>query len=352
MAEVSGPVRVGLIGAGGIAGAHLKGFIKHRDKLHCIAMADVSQESIQKRAEQVGGSPRAFSDWKVMLREMHDLIDAVDICLPHHLHGTAILDACAAGKHIICEKPMCTSLAEADRILDAVNASGVMYMSAHNQLFMPVVQEARRMIESGELGQIFWIRSQDCFAAGNTDRGKWGWRADRKTQGGGELIDTGYHPTYRLLHLAGSQPAQIRGILGRFALNIDGEDTASVHIRFENGILGEILTSWAMRLPFGTHHIHVIGEQGQLFGSDNTLYHLPKDANEPQMRSFAEVDTFEAELAHFADCLVEGKRPLHGAEEGRAVLEVIQRACESDAGWEKSAVVKVQAALACAGEDA
>ncbi len=338
---VAHPVRVAIIGAGGVAGAHIKGFLRHKDKMRCVAMADVSQENLRKRAAEFAEAPRTFSDWKVMLKEMADQIDAVDICLPHHLHGSSILDACAAGKHVICEKPMCTSLEEADRIVEAVRKSGITYMSAHNQLFMPAVEEAKRMIESGELGRIYWIRSQDCFIAGHTDRSKWGWRADRKTQGGGELIDTGYHPTYRLLHLAGSRPAHIHGIMGRFALNIDGEDTASVHVRFENGILGEILTSWAMRLPFGTHHIHVIGEKGQLFGSDNMLFHLPKDASEPARRTFDEVDTFVAELLHFAVCLRGGRRPLHSAEEGRAVLEIILGASESDRGWERSAHVMV-----------
>jgi predicted dehydrogenase len=343
--KVNGVVRVGLIGAGGISGAHAKGFIKHRDKIRCVAMAEVSQENVKKRTEQLAGAgleaPRAFGDWKVMLTEMRDQIDAVDICLPHHLHGPAILDACSAGKHVICEKPMCTSLREADEILGAVKKSGITYMSAHNQLFMPVVQEAKRLIDAGEIGRVYWLRSQDCFTAGNTERAKWGWRADKKTQGGGELIDTGYHPTYRLLHLAGAKATQVRGTMGRFALDIDGEDTAAVQVRFENGAIGEILTSWAMNLPHGTHHIHVVGQNGQLFGSDNTLYHLPKGAEQPTKRTFESTETFEAEIGHFADCLRNGTRPIHGAEEGKAVLEVILRACESDEGWEKCAVRRV-----------
>src|SRR4029450_4966900 len=111
---------------------------------------------------------------------MRDQPTALDICLPHHLHAPAILDAAAAGKHILCEKPMCMSLAEADQIGAAVKKSGVTYMSAHNQLFMPVVQEAKRMIDAGEIGKVYWLRSQDCFTAGKPARGKWGWRAHKK----------------------------------------------------------------------------------------------------------------------------------------------------------------------------
>src|SRR5436190_4666653 len=228
--KVNGVVRVGLIGSGGISAAHGKGFIKYADKIKCVALCDVSADNLKKRSEQLGGVERQFSDWKVMLKEMSSEIDAVDICLPHHLHGPAIIDAAAAGKHIICEKPMCTSLEEADRIADAVKKSGVTYMSAHNQLFMPVVQEAKRMLEAGEIGKIMWLRSQDCFRAGG-DSGnafKNSWRANLKTQGGGELIDTGYHPSYRLLYLAGSPAADIKAQMGRYAQRIEGEDTAAV----------------------------------------------------------------------------------------------------------------------------
>jgi predicted dehydrogenase len=340
-AKVKDVVRVGLIGCGGISHAHAQGALKHQNKIRYVALCDIVEQKMADRSKQLGGGHRQFTDWKKMLKEMGSEIDAVDICLPHHLHGPAILDAAAAGKHIMCEKPMCISLKQADQIAAAVKKAKVTYMSAHNQLFMPAVQEAKRMIEAGELGRIWWLRSMDCFRAGATKRTDWGWRADFKTQGGGELIDTGYHPSYRLLHLAGSPVVEVRSTMGRYVHGIDGEDTASVQVRFANGAVGEILSAWAFNLPYGTHQIHVIGEKGQLFGSDNTLYHLPNGWSEPAKRSFRGVETFEAEVGHFADCLLEGKRPLHSVEEGRAVLEVILKAAENAKGWQKTAALKV-----------
>src|SRR5687768_509096 len=342
---VKAPVRVAIVGSGGISAAHGKGFLTHSDKIRCVALVDVSQENLKKRAEQLaptGVTPCTFTDWKQCLGEMKGDVDAVDICLPHHLHGAAIIDAAAAGKHILCEKPMCTSLDEADRISDAVKRAGVTYMSAHNQLFMPVVQEAKRMIDTGEIGRVLWLRSQDCFRAGGTGPSPFtgSWRADLKTQGGGELIDTGYHPSYRLLYLAGSRAVEIRGTFGRFVQPIEGEDTASVGVRFESGAIGEILTSWAFPNPHGTHQIHVIGERGQIFGTENTLYHLASGAKEPTKREFDAVNTFEAEIGHFADCLIAGKRPIHSVEEGRAVLELILKASENAEGWQATAHAK------------
>ena len=339
--RINGKVRVAIIGAGGISQPHAKGILAHKDKVECTALCDVSEENLKRRSDQLGGVKALYRDWRKMLAEVGDQIDAVDICLPHHLHAPAILDACAAGKHILCEKPMCMSLQEADKIAAAVKKAGVTYMSAHNQLFMPVVQEAKKIIESGDLGRIKWLRSQDCFEA-KSEWFKGKWRSKRKFQGGGELIDTGYHPTYRLLHLAGAAVVGVRGSMGRYLMEIEGEDSASVQVRFDNGAIGEILTSWAFNNPYGSHQIHVIGEKGQIFGSNNELHYLPAGYSQPALRKLPETETFTAQMEHFANCLATGKRPLHSVEEGHAVLEIILQAADDAKGWEKYAVKKVR----------
>jgi len=344
--KIDGVVRVAIIGSGSIAGAHIQGFIKYSDRFRVIGLCDTLPEAIRLRTDQLTKSglaaPRAFDDWRRMLKELQGQVDAVDICLPHHLHCPAILDAAAAGLHILCEKPMCIELKQADQIADAVRKAGVTYMSAHNQLFMPVVQETKRIIDSGELGAIYTLRSQDCFKAGHPGptpqpRANWSWRADLDTQGGGELIDTGYHPSYRLLYLAGSPVSEVRASMSRFRCNIDGDDTSIVAVRFANGTLGEVHTSWAYDMPYGTHHIHVIAQKGQIFGSDDTLFYLPTGFTEPAKRVFAPVDTYIAQLEHFAECLQQGKRPIHSIEEGRAVLELISKAATSAEGWQPTA---------------
>ncbi|HEX4141064.1 MAG TPA: Gfo/Idh/MocA family oxidoreductase, partial [Candidatus Methylacidiphilales bacterium] len=325
-------VRLGLIGAGGISKAHAEGILEHRDKIECVALCDVSEANLDARAQQLGNNPRRFHDWKTMLAEMGGGLDAVDICLPHHLHAPAIFDAAAAGKHVLCEKPMCINLEEADRIVDTVKTAGIIYMSAHNQLFTPALLEMKRMIDAGDLGKVYWIRSQDAFAI-PVDAIQGQWRSQAKNQGGGELIDTGYHPTYRLIFLAGSEVAAVRGTMGRFRVHMDGEDTASVQVRFANGIIGEIFTSWAMPKPHGTHDLHVVGEKGEVFGTGSEVFHLPSGAKTPTEKTLPNVHTFAAQIGCFADCILEGKRPPHGPEEGREVLRIILKAAESAAGW-------------------
>ena len=83
-----------------------------------------------------------------------------------------------------------------------------------------------------------------------------------------------------------------------------------------------------------------MGDKGELFGSNNTLYHLPRGAKEPTQREFEPADTFVEEIAHFADCLRNGKRPIHAVGEGRAVLELILKASETADGWQQTAAVK------------
>jgi predicted dehydrogenase len=330
-------IKLALIGAGGISQAHAAGILAHQDKIECVALCDVSEANLEARARQLGGEPRRFQDWKKMLSVLGSEVDAVDICLPHHLHAPAILDAAAAGKHILCEKPMCTSLEEADRIVAAVKQAGIVYMSAHNQLFTPAVREIKRMMDEGAVGQVYWIRSQDSFRA-NPGIFRNAWRANFKQQGGGELIDTGYHPTYRLLYLAGGDVAAIRGTMGRYTQPIEGEDTASVQVRFKNGVIGEILTSWAMNRPYGTHDLHVVGELGEIFGTGDQLYHLPLGFKTPSEKALPHVETFHEQMKCFADCILTGAKPPHGPDEGRQVLQIILEAAQSAEGWQSTAV--------------
>jgi len=333
--KINAPVRVALIGAGGISAAHARGFLQWPDKIKCVALCDVSADNLKARSEQLGGVSARYADWKTMLREMAGSLDAVDICLPHTLHAPAILDAAAAGLHIICEKPMCTTLAEADQIAAAVQKAGVTYMSAHNNLFTPAVREAKKMIDAGDIGRVLWLRTMDCFGLPRdffvTNAGSW--RASRKTQGGGELIDTGYHPSYTLLYLAGSPVAAVRGTMARLTQALEGEDTAAVQVRFANGAIGEILTSWAFNLPHGAYPLHVVGEKGEIFGRNTELYFLPNGYEQPAKRTLKAADGFVEEIRHFAECLIEGKRPLHSVEEGRAVLDLILQATQSAEGW-------------------
>src|SRR5437016_8222464 len=149
-------IRVGLVGCGGIMGAHLPGWRAVEERAQVTAACDVNQENAKKRADDLGGTAMLYADWKALLAD--ELVDAVDVALPHRLHRDAIVDAAEAGKHILTEKPLCTTLDEARDIESAVKANGVILMCAHNQMFQPAPRLARQWVRDGKIGRVFSLR--------------------------------------------------------------------------------------------------------------------------------------------------------------------------------------------------
>ena len=318
-------LNVGIIGCGGIAQPHADGWLAAADIARVTAVCDVVDENRRRMADKVGGA-QEFADWNAMLANAE--VDAVDICLPHHLHKAAILAAADAGKHILCEKPLCVSPAEATEIVAARERNRVVIACAHNQIFTPCVQRAHHLINEGALGRVLSVKTADCFHI-NRDKGTWGWRANLATAGGGELIDTGYHPSYLLLYLAGSRPTQVTALIQNFNQPLlEGEDCANVIVRFESGAMGQIFTSWSWERPAGFWKLHVIGDKGQVWGSGRTLYRkmLGQPAEQEELPAAHE---FHAETRHFAECLASGTRPLQTDDDGIAVLKVILGAYEA-----------------------
>ncbi|MER3485538.1 MAG: hypothetical protein C4345_05805, partial [Chloroflexota bacterium] len=211
-------------------------------------------------------------------------VDAVDICLPHHLHTEAIVAAARAGKAILCEKPLCTSLEDAATIAEALRQTGVTFVMAHNQLFQPSLIEAQRLLATGVLGRRFVVRSIETFQHGETagrrpaqflppGESPWAWRTDLSRMGGGEVLDTGWHASYRLLALADDRPAEVVAMMDRyFVPGLPAEDTGLLMVRFASGAIGHIITSWAFD-TVGGWHFEVMGERGSIAGDEKRLLH-------------------------------------------------------------------------------
>jgi predicted dehydrogenase len=316
-------IKVGLIGGGGIADAHIRGYRTYADAIEVTAVADVVDETARRRAAELGSA--AYTDFRQMIIEAD--LDAVDICLPHHLHAEAIVAAAQAGKHILCEKPLCLTVEQADQVQRAVRAAGVTLMCAHNQLFLPAVSKARQLLDQDILGAVYEVRITDCFY-NDFNPQNMGWRATAATSGGGELMDTGYHPTYLMLHLAGGSPVEATALLSRHRLRfMDSEDSAQVLVRFDNGVVGHLVTSWAYDPPPGSERFSVVGERGSLHSEGRALTLTLRGSNS-QTYDFEDVDTFVSEIGHFADCLRSGARPLHTERDGIDVLCLILAAYE------------------------
>jgi predicted dehydrogenase len=316
-------IKVGLIGGGGIADAHIRGYRTYADAIEVTAVADVMDQTVRRRADELDAV--GYLDFRQMILEAD--LDAVDICLPHYLHAEAIIAAAEAGKHILCEKPLCLTVQEADRVRLAIEKAGVTLMCAHNQLFLPAVAKAKQLVDQGILGAVYEVRTTDSFY-NDFDPQNMGWRAAAATSGGGELIDTGYHPTYLMLHLAGGSPVEATALLSRHRLRfMEGEDSAQVLVRFDNGVVGHLVTSWAYDPPPGTEKLSVVGERGSLRSDGRSLVVTIRGSSS-QTYDFDDVDTYVSEIGHFAECLSSGTRPLHTEKEGIEVLGLILAAYE------------------------
>jgi predicted dehydrogenase len=315
---VGSPLRVCILGSGGISNVHSRGWSEYPEKAIIYAYSDVDTERAQAMSDlYTGGQAKIYDSIDAVVADPE--VDIIDICLPHFLHTEAVLKAAKAGKAILCEKPLCTSLADAREIRDTIESSGVIFMGAHNNLFTPALLEARRLIEGGYIGTPYMYRSIETFQSGGFDPwtpksasaggGQRGWRAVLSQSGGGELLDTGYHGTYRLLSMAaGDRPVEVTGFLSRFRLShLPTEDTGHVIVRFASGAVGQIITSWAFDVTEG-RQFEVEGELGALAGSQTFLKHQLYRWPEPAMKTFPQPATFTLEIGHFID-VVNGKAP-------------------------------------------
>lgn len=327
---------VGIVGAGGIARQHGIAWQANAPRAEVVAVADVSTTRATYLADTYSRDARTYDGLAAMLTDPN--VDVVDICLPHHLHTEAIIASARAGKAILCEKPLCTSLEDARAIEAAVAESGVVFMMAHNQLFQPSLIEAKRLLAAGTLGRPFILRSIEVFqhramAAGQVPahmrdgEDPWAWRADLSRMGGGEILDTGWHATYRLLALAGDdRPVEVTAMLDNYFVKaLPAEDTGSIQVRFASGAIGQILTSWAFSTVDGWH-FEVAAEHGAIAGSGNRLVHQLHRWPKPAEHPVEPAHSFTGEVTHFLDVVQNGAPNQATLRHGARVLQLTKAA--------------------------
>src|SRR5437588_10574935 len=126
------PIRVGLIGCGNISAKHAQGYSALQDLLQVVAVCDSNEAAARTCGTELGAG-HVFTDHRALLEA--DLVDAVDVCLPHHLHAPVTIDCLEAGLHVLVEKPIATTLDEADRMVDAAQHAGKILMVGHNERY-------------------------------------------------------------------------------------------------------------------------------------------------------------------------------------------------------------------------
>ena len=245
---MSRPIGVAVIGTGYIGQrAHLPAYQKMQDegRVRIVAVCDIEEEALRAASETFGVA-RTFTDYRRML-EMSE-IDAVDVCTPNYFHKQPVIDAFAAGKHVICEKPLAINAVEGAEMVAAGQAAGKQFGVGLNVRFGAGAQAVKRFVEDGRLGEIYYARAHALRRRGIPG---WGLFTQKDKQGGGPLIDIGVHILDLTLWLMGHPvPASVtgqtytkfgtrEGVLGLMGQwdpkTFTVEDFAAGFIRFQNG---------------------------------------------------------------------------------------------------------------------
>ncbi len=181
---------------------------------------------------------RVYDSYEKMLEDPE--LDVVYIATPNSLHSSQTIQAAEAGKHVLCEKPMALTVAEADLMVQTCERNKVKLGVCFQNRYHPVHLEARRYIHSGAAGPIDVARAQ--FCRGRT-RGYWqGWRNDPQMSGSGALLANGVHPVDLLRFLLSSEVEEVRALTDEDPPSRPVEDMVYVILKFENGTNGVVIS--------------------------------------------------------------------------------------------------------------
>lgn len=296
-----------------------------------------------------------YLDYHELLKR--DDIDIVFIHSENNRHTEMAVAAAEAGKDIFCEKPMATTLEDADKMLEAVKKYGVSLTLGFCSRFIPEAERAKKIINSGVLGDIICARAI-IGLAGVEEIGcpsyMTRWITDPKEGGGGALIDEGSHAVDLFRWLVGEikSVSAITGKIQKKQLNV--EDQAVAWLRFSNGALGELNTSWSLNIDVGMRNVvELYGSEGSLFIELTSktpclkLYtekavpnylagwinpHIKPPVTEPHDYTSwpTHVQHYYREVSRFIDSYIKKDADLGPTgEDGRAALEIILACYES-----------------------
>ena len=331
-------VRVGLIGSGFITAIHADA-LKRCAAAELTAVASPTAGKAEAFARQ-HGVRHSFSDYRKLL-EMNE-IDLVVLGIPNDLHCEFTVDAAAAGKHIVLEKPMCLNMAEADRMIAACDKAKVKLMYAEELCFAPKYVRLKQLLDSGALGDPVLIKQSEKHDGPHAAHF---WDVDRS--GGGVTMDMGCHAIEFFRWILGRPP--IKSVYAQMGTHVHraktrGDDNAILILEFANSVTAIAEESWT-KLGGMDDRSEVHGSKGVAFadllhGNAIETYsatgydYAVEKAGSTVGWSFTIYEEiwnygFVHEMEHFVDCVQHDRPPLVTGKDARAVMEVLFAAYES-----------------------
>lgn len=329
--------KIGIVGTGWPGQQHALALRKINDaKLHAVADVD---ETRRAAFEEEFTPEKSYRDYTELL--CHPQIDAVIICLPNFLHFPASLATLEAGKHVLCEKPPTMTAAEMKVLRDEAAKRNLIYYFSRQFRFTPAMRAAKKAIDDGRLGKIYYAQTTFIRSRGIPGWGG-GWFTEKKRSGGGALIDIGIHALDAVWYLMGSpRPVSISAKVFRnfgHLVNVpvfDVEDAAFAFIRFENDAVVHLETCWAGNLTddipprkyFGQELVNstIYGTKGSVRLKPLTLFEDREGAITPAPLEAAEDEPggFQLQLQNFVDAINGSAEPVNNAAQAVELMEII-----------------------------
>jgi predicted dehydrogenase len=314
-------VKVGLIGTGGIANAHMRwGWSELKERgVEVVAAADIVPGRAAEFAQRYGIT-NAFEEYRRIL-EMDD-VDAVDICTYNQAHRGPAVDALQAGKHVLVEKPMATFLDDVVAMVRAARQADKILMCGIKSRYSSEWIAARTYAQSGMLGDIYYVQ-----ASGGRRRGVPGRTfISKETAGGGIVVDGGVYTIDNVMWVLGHpRPVSVTATINDYVGKLPGpqphgamwqwdpdrlevEDFGAAWIRFENGAVFSYMGAWAHHME-GMGGTYFLGTQGGLKLRPFEFYHDQAGYmvnTAPQLKEVDPPGQFRAEIAAFAEAIQNG----------------------------------------------
>jgi len=340
-------VRVGIVGSKFAADFHCDSYSRN-DKAELVAVAAIDN------LEEISGKwgiPHTHEDYNEMVTR--DDIDLVSVCVPNFLHHDVVLAAAKAGKHIVCEKPLATTIDDAKEMLAVCEAESVKLFYAEDWVFAPALRRVIEVINEGAIGEVVYVKAKECHCGTHSPFAK-----NAETCGGGCLIHLAIHPVGWILHLlADGGKNKVVEVIGKTNGGSEanyvhkdntGEDWSLGVMKFANGqhafVEGNYVTVGGM-----DDKVEIYGTEGLIkadltFGSCVDVYSRPgysyaieKTDNtlgwtRPAVDEFYNLG-YVHELAYAVDCVLKDEEPVYGVSgpAGLSCLEIIRAMYESNA---------------------
>lgn len=325
------PLKIAIIGCGGMAGGHLRSYIKIKqtepEKLDLTAMCDPVRENAERFADHVkdafGTRPNVYTDVDEML-EREDL-DGADICTPHAYHHINAIKCLDKGVHVLIEKPIGITVRATWAIIGAAKRNGKIAATAENIRRMPSRRASKWLIDKGLIGEPRMFMSQHASYRQHSETERWHWRLDLNYSGGGMVMDSGAHYCDTIRYLFGDpesvyarveQLEDLRVTKGDQVVKNHHEDTWFATIHFKSGVIGLWTCTWAAP---GANFNRVVyyGSEGALVDGGD-IFHGPFDNAKVVLKNGTEIPMEQIKKDYFASLSDEEKNRLfpHGFEDG------------------------------------